>query len=664
MAIYAWGKRIMNKSARSSVAGLLALGLVAQPLAHAAPAPRPQVVIAIGNSESMDGDLTGAIMVGSGKLPPALQSLDQSSSPVNYTVPKGFVPPLTGASGPTAPYTVEKDGAQFDNSASRLNIAKAGIGAVLKQYLSSIDFALIDYDAKDTGAYNTWVYQMAPQNGNFTFSKTAPAQGRSVANPCYQYQASTTTTGLHDNCASIATGFSGDGATMLNDNPFMAIGASSDDVDINDVLYFRGDIPGVFDNFGEPDPANPYPPNFTLKQYNDNNVGVAYHASNPRGYALKLMPTNAGYIPHAPHAMFVQRGFGYNVAPKPDRGNTVVALTQGDGAAALPAFEAALMPETNDPKDTRTNEIKASAVQSPLGGLMAWAHTLLGKSNGACPGQYVILVTDGLPTEDLKGKFWPPLGSAAGQGYAVHAGFAGLAGDANHGIIDESGKASTEPTGALVAADTNDQALLDTITKIQELAQAGIKTYVVGLGAGVDRSANPAAYAALNAMAIAGMTGHEYPAADAPAFDAAVKEIAAQVSRCMAPPPPLALKSVYFPYDRYDILPDYRHNARVIEAQLHYLQANPQTHVVLQGNCDARGSGEYNLALGQKRAEIVMQDLEKSGIDASRMEAVSFGKEHPRASGTSDAAYAENRRTDFVYPSESEAATPQGIPLN
>ncbi len=655
----------MYKSARSSVAGMLALGLLVQPLAHAAPAPRPQVVIAISNSESMDGDLTGAIMVGAGKLPPALQSLDQSSSPVSYTVPNGFVPPLTGAIGQTAPYTVEKDGTLFDNSPSRLNIAKAGIADVLSQYLPTVDFALIDYDAKDTGAYNTWVYQMAPAGGNFTFSKTAPAQGRSVANPCYQYQAATTTAGLRENCASIATGFTGNGATMLNDNPFMQIAASSDDVNINDLLYFRGDIPPVFDNFGTPDPANPYPPNFTLKQYNDNQVGVAYHASNPRGYALKLMPTNAGYIPHAPHAMFVQRGFGYNVAPKPDSGNTVVALTQGDGSAALPAFTAALQPETNDPKDSRTGEIKASAVQSPIGGLMAWARTVLGKANASCPGQYVILVTDGLPTEDLKGKFWPPLGSAAGQGYAVHAGFAGLAGDAGHGIVDETGKGAGQPTGALVVADTNDQALLDTIAKIQDLANAGIKTYVVGLGAGVDASANPAAHAALNAMAIAGITGHEYPAADAPAFDAAVKEIAAQIPRCMAPPPPPApLKSVYFPYDRYDILPNYRHNAQVIAAQLHYLQANPDTHVVLQGNCDARGSGEYNLALGQKRAEVVMQDLEKHGIDAARMEAVSFGKEHPRASGNSRDAYAENRRTDFVYPSDTDAATPQGIQLN
>ena len=70
----------------------------------------------------------------------------------------------------------------------------------------------------------------------------------------------------------------------------------------------------------------------------------------------------------------------------------------------------------------------------------------------------------------------------------------------------------------------------------------------------------------------------------------------------------------------------------------------------IDGNTDARGSREYNLALGQRRAESVKQSLEVLGVKPAQIEAVSFGKEKPRAEGDSEAANAENRRADFVYP--------------
>lgn len=113
-----------------------------------------------------------------------------------------------------------------------------------------------------------------------------------------------------------------------------------------------------------------------------------------------------------------------------------------------------------------------------------------------------------------------------------------------------------------------------------------------------------------------------------------------------AGPGPNVPKSVYFAFDSYTVQPQY---APVLNANSGYLTAHPQAHVQLQGNTDARGSREYNLALGQKRADAVMKGLELLGVKASQMEAISFGKEKPKALGTTAADYAENRRVDIVY---------------
>ena len=77
--------------------------------------------------------------------------------------------------------------------------------------------------------------------------------------------------------------------------------------------------------------------------------------------------------------------------------------------------------------------------------------------------------------------------------------------------------------------------------------------------------------------------------------------------------------------------------------------ANPSRHVTVEGNTDNRGSREYNLALGQKRSEAVKQRLQLLGVPASRIEAVSFGREKPRALGDTEEAWAQNRRADIVY---------------
>ena len=110
--------------------------------------------------------------------------------------------------------------------------------------------------------------------------------------------------------------------------------------------------------------------------------------------------------------------------------------------------------------------------------------------------------------------------------------------------------------------------------------------------------------------------------------------------------PLLQKRSVYFEYDKYDIALDY---VSVIEAHSKYLKANPTAKVLIQGNTDERGSREYNLALGQKRAEAVASNLKLLGVKADAVEAVSLGEEKPKATGKDEASFAENRRADLVY---------------
>ncbi len=108
----------------------------------------------------------------------------------------------------------------------------------------------------------------------------------------------------------------------------------------------------------------------------------------------------------------------------------------------------------------------------------------------------------------------------------------------------------------------------------------------------------------------------------------------------------LAKRSVYFDFDAYIVKDEYK---PLVEAHGKYLSANNARKVVIQGNTDERGGSEYNLALGQKRAEAVRKSLEALGVQDSQVEAVSFGKEKPKATGSDEASWAENRRADIVY---------------
>jgi peptidoglycan-associated lipoprotein len=104
-------------------------------------------------------------------------------------------------------------------------------------------------------------------------------------------------------------------------------------------------------------------------------------------------------------------------------------------------------------------------------------------------------------------------------------------------------------------------------------------------------------------------------------------------------------RSVYFDFDRHDIKPEFQ---AVIEENAKYLRENPSLRIRIEGNSDERGSREYNVALGQRRAEAVMKTLALLGVAESRMEATSNGEEKPRALGHDESSWAENRRGDVV----------------
>jgi peptidoglycan-associated lipoprotein len=108
----------------------------------------------------------------------------------------------------------------------------------------------------------------------------------------------------------------------------------------------------------------------------------------------------------------------------------------------------------------------------------------------------------------------------------------------------------------------------------------------------------------------------------------------------------LAKRSVYFDFDSYVVKDEFK---PVIEAHSQYLIKNADRKIVIQGNTDERGGSEYNLALGQKRAEAVRRALNLLGVPDAQIEAVSFGKEKPKATGSNEAAWAENRRADIAY---------------
>ncbi len=101
---------------------------------------------------------------------------------------------------------------------------------------------------------------------------------------------------------------------------------------------------------------------------------------------------------------------------------------------------------------------------------------------------------------------------------------------------------------------------------------------------------------------------------------------------------------IHFDFDKYNIRPG---DAQILDQKIPILQANPTAHIRIAGHCDERGSDEYNLALGNRRATSTKQYLVSHGIDASRIETVSYGEERPLDPGHDEGAWAKNRRDEF-----------------
>ena len=111
----------------------------------------------------------------------------------------------------------------------------------------------------------------------------------------------------------------------------------------------------------------------------------------------------------------------------------------------------------------------------------------------------------------------------------------------------------------------------------------------------------------------------------------------------------LSKRSIYFDFDSYVIKQEHQ---ALVEAHGKFLREHPELKVLIQGNADERGSREYNLALGQKRAEAVRKALTLLGAKDAQIEAVSLGEEKPKNAGHDEAAWAENRRGDILYSGE------------
>jgi len=119
-----------------------------------------------------------------------------------------------------------------------------------------------------------------------------------------------------------------------------------------------------------------------------------------------------------------------------------------------------------------------------------------------------------------------------------------------------------------------------------------------------------------------------------------------QVTQTEAPQPDTMARIVYFDYDSFEVKPEF---ASLLEANARHLKADAKRRVSLEGHTDERGGREYNLALGQKRAEAVRRALSLLGVSDQQVEAVSFGEEKPAENGFSETAYAKNRRVEFSY---------------
>ncbi|PYM40397.1 MAG: peptidoglycan-associated lipoprotein Pal [Candidatus Rokuibacteriota bacterium] len=105
------------------------------------------------------------------------------------------------------------------------------------------------------------------------------------------------------------------------------------------------------------------------------------------------------------------------------------------------------------------------------------------------------------------------------------------------------------------------------------------------------------------------------------------------------------VKPIYFDFDKYDIRPD---DAKILEANVEWLKTNAEALVLIEGHCDQRGTAEYNLALGERRARAARDHLVSSGVAAERISVVSLGAEQPVCTEENEACWSKNRRANFL----------------
>lgn len=105
-------------------------------------------------------------------------------------------------------------------------------------------------------------------------------------------------------------------------------------------------------------------------------------------------------------------------------------------------------------------------------------------------------------------------------------------------------------------------------------------------------------------------------------------------------------KKIFFDYDRFDLKPE---SIEVLNELIAYLKTNPDLQVKIEGNCDDRGTTEYNLALGERRAKSAQDFIVTQGIDPERVSTISYGKEKPADPAQNEEAWAKNRRDEFVF---------------
>lgn len=113
------------------------------------------------------------------------------------------------------------------------------------------------------------------------------------------------------------------------------------------------------------------------------------------------------------------------------------------------------------------------------------------------------------------------------------------------------------------------------------------------------------------------------------------------------PASPLSKRTIYFDFDSDEIRSEFRD---IISAHAEYLAANPEMSLVLEGHTDERGSREYNMALGERRAGAVEKMMLLQGVQENQIETVSFGEERPAVPGSDESAWEANRRVELLYP--------------